>query len=75
MINQTLVFEIKFCGKSPALQLAVKRYNLTLFCSVNGLLSDWIINAFYFAIIEGDYYNTGRIVPEGKGIILLNYTI
>ena len=24
--NQTLVFQIKFCGKSPALRVAAKRY-------------------------------------------------
>ena len=24
-VNQTLVFQIKFCGKSPALQVAAKR--------------------------------------------------
>ena len=26
VVNQTLVFQIKFCGKSPALRLAAKRY-------------------------------------------------
>ena len=26
MVNQTLVFQIKFCGKSPALRVAAKRY-------------------------------------------------
>jgi hypothetical protein len=26
MVNQTLVFQIKFCGKSPALLVAAKRY-------------------------------------------------
>ena len=26
VVNQTLVFQIKFCGKSPALRVAVKRY-------------------------------------------------
>ena len=25
--NQTLVFQIKFCGKSPALRVAAKRYS------------------------------------------------
>ncbi len=25
-VNQTLVFQIKFCGKSPALRVAAKRY-------------------------------------------------
>jgi hypothetical protein len=26
VVNQTLVFQIIFCGKSPALRLAAKRY-------------------------------------------------
>ena len=26
VVNQTLVFQIKFCGKSPALRVAAKRY-------------------------------------------------
>jgi hypothetical protein len=26
VVNQTLVFQIKFCGESPALRLAAKRY-------------------------------------------------
>jgi len=26
VVNQTLVFQTKFCGKSPALRVAAKRY-------------------------------------------------
>ncbi len=26
VLNQSLVFQIKFCGKSPALRVAAKRY-------------------------------------------------
>jgi len=26
VVNQRLVFQIKFCGKSPALRVAAKRY-------------------------------------------------
>jgi hypothetical protein len=26
VVNQALVFQIKFCGKSPALRVAAKRY-------------------------------------------------
>ena len=27
VVNQTLVFQIKFCGKSPALRVAANRYD------------------------------------------------
>jgi hypothetical protein len=30
VVNQTLVFQIKFCGKSPALRVAAKRYSQCL---------------------------------------------
>lgn len=26
-VNETLVFQINFCGKNPTLQVGVKRYN------------------------------------------------
>ncbi len=29
-VNQTLVFQIKFCGKSPALRVAANRYHQCL---------------------------------------------
>ena len=28
VVNQTLVFQIKFCGKSPALRVAAERYRI-----------------------------------------------
>ncbi len=30
VVNGTLVFQIKFCGKSPALRVAAKRHTLFL---------------------------------------------
>jgi hypothetical protein len=27
VVNQTFIFQIKFCGKSPALRVAAKRYS------------------------------------------------
>jgi len=42
VVNQTLFFQIKFCGKSPALRVAAKRYlglgrigNQLVFCHNN----------------------------------------
>jgi hypothetical protein len=28
VVNQTFVFQIKFCGKSPALRVAAKRFSM-----------------------------------------------
>lgn len=50
------------------------KYNLTLFCSIKGEISDWIQNAFYFIIQPGDFYNTGRELPYGQGNFLIQYS-
>jgi lipopolysaccharide transport system ATP-binding protein len=55
--------------------LTIGRYNLTLFCSANGNILDWIHQAFYFDIISGDFYKTGKNAPENNGAVLLNYSI
>ncbi len=55
--------------------LTIGRYNLTLFCSVNGNVADWIHHCFDFNIVSGDFYNTGKNAPENNGTVLLNYSI
>lgn len=56
VVHQTLVFQIKFCGKSPALRVAANRYaslktrnvknifiTITLLFLLNLFGQDWII--------------------------------
>jgi hypothetical protein len=38
LINQTLVFQIKFCGKSPALRVAANRW-WSLYKKIQNLLN------------------------------------
>jgi len=45
VVKQTLVFQIKFCGKSPALRVAAKRYKKPLDILASGLEE---IGKFYF---------------------------
>ena len=51
------------------------KYNLTLFCSIQGEIADWIQNAFYFNVCSGDFYNTGKELPNGQGNFLIQYSI
>jgi len=39
VVNQTLVFQIKFCGKSTALRVAAKRY-ASLCCATSKLTAN-----------------------------------
>jgi lipopolysaccharide transport system ATP-binding protein len=51
------------------------RYTFTIYCEVNGELSDWIQNAGFFEVESGDYYQTGKLPPKGQGYFLLDYSL
>ena len=48
-------------------------YNLTVFTSINGEISDWVQNAFYFSVEGGDFYKSGKTIPGNAGTFLMNY--
>ena len=50
VVNQTLVFQIKFCGKSPALRVAAKRY--ASFVAVSQLQTFGILMSFSFVLTK-----------------------
>jgi lipopolysaccharide transport system ATP-binding protein len=51
----------------PRLTLTPGRYSYTLFASVNGEVSDWLVNAGSFDVASGDYYGNGNLPPAGPG--------
>ncbi len=55
------------------LPLTPGKYEMTVFSEVNGEISDWIQNAISFFVEPGDYYKTGKLIPQGQGTFLLNY--
>lgn len=67
--NSKSYFEIEI-KKFP---LTPGKYNVTLFSSSCGETTDWIQNAFYFDVCSGDFYGTGKEIPNGQGNFLLNY--
>jgi len=57
----------------PRLPLSQNQYVLTLFLQVNREIEDWIHNAIELNVIDGDFYGTGRLYPEGwrgKGVLV-----
>ncbi|WP_372757818.1 ABC transporter ATP-binding protein [Mariniflexile sp.] len=57
------------------LQLNDGFYYVTTHIAVKKEVSDWIQNAFSFEVEQGDYYNTGFMVPNIQSKALLNFTI
>ncbi|MFN0088088.1 MAG: ABC transporter ATP-binding protein [Blastocatellia bacterium] len=57
----------------PRLPLSQSQYLVTLFLEVNREIEDWIMNAIEIDVIDGDYYGTSRLYPEGwrgKGVLV-----
>jgi lipopolysaccharide transport system ATP-binding protein len=51
------------------------RYYVTIHIVANNELSDWIQNAFYFDVTDGDFYGTGRQVPVNQSKILMDFNV
>ncbi|MGH9847642.1 MAG: ABC transporter ATP-binding protein [Blastocatellia bacterium] len=57
----------------PQLPLSQNQYLLTLFLEVNREIEDWILNAIELDVVDGDFYGTGRLYPEGwrgRGVLV-----
>lgn len=57
----------------PALPLSQNQYVLTLFLEVNRQVEDWILNGIELDVVDGDFYGTGRLYPDGwrgKGVLV-----
>lgn len=50
------------------------RYNVTLFATIGGDIADWVKNAGYFDIDEGDFFHSGRLPQDGQGVFYLKHS-
>lgn len=50
-------------------------YSFTLFSSANNEILDWVQEAGSIDVESGDFYNTGKLAPEGQGKIYVDYAI
>lgn len=50
------------------------RYTFTLYSTVNNELADWIQDAGTFDVEAGDFYNTGKLLPEGQGNFFIDHS-
>lgn len=57
------------------LNLNKGRYYVTTHIVANNELSDWIQNAFYFDVTDGDFYGTGKQVPVNQSRILMDFNV
>ncbi len=48
-------------------------YSCSLFCELNGVISDWIQSAFQINVEDGDFYGTGSIINRAAGELFVSY--
>lgn len=69
ILDRKITFEVK------DLPIAPGDYTINIYSQINNEVADWISQVLPFSIIEKDYYNTGKIVPENQGSMLLNFNV
>jgi len=58
----------------PKLPLAPGLYAIDLGCKVSNAWADFIYEAVEIEVVDGGFYVTRRLPPEGEGQVLLEYT-
>jgi len=57
----------------PRLSLRTGRFFINFWCSINGIVSDWIENTAYFDVGDGDCYCTGKNMRSYTGSVFLEH--
>jgi homopolymeric O-antigen transport system ATP-binding protein len=56
----------------PRLPLPAGRYALNVFGTAAGDVADWVQRACELTVIEGDFYGSGRLPPQGSQTVLVD---
>ena len=46
-------------------------YSVNLYCTVNGVLADWVKDAARVNVEDGDFYGSGKLPPKGYGAVVV----
>jgi len=46
-------------------------YTINVYCTVNGIVADWIVDAATFTVGEGDFFRSSKMPPPGYGSIAI----
>lgn len=58
----------------PKFNLKSDVYECNLFCSIDGDIVDWLQNAFSISVENGDYYNSGKMIGNDQGEVLVTHS-
>jgi lipopolysaccharide transport system ATP-binding protein len=60
-----------FVCEFEKLSLLLGEYTVNIYCTVNGILADWVIEAAHIHVAEGDYFGTGKLPPKWYGAVVV----
>jgi lipopolysaccharide transport system ATP-binding protein len=63
--NGTLVCRLDDANLMPG------SYTIDLYCTVNGVVADWIADAARIEVAEGAFFKSGKLPPAGYGHVLV----
>lgn len=65
----------KICFSIPKLNLNQGLYYITVQLLYMGQVADWLQNVYSFEVVEGDYYNSSKLVPTNQSRVLVDFNI
>ncbi len=63
-----------FRCRIPRLPLNPGSYAINIYSEVNGTIADWIQNAAEFEVLEGDFFQSGRLPPTSHGQFIVDHS-
>ena len=57
----------------PKFSLRFGVHTFSLFCEIDGTVSDWMQSAFEIHVEDDDFYGTGSLLTRRWGDVLINY--
>lgn len=63
-----------FRCRIPRLPLSPGSYAMNIYAEVNGVVADWIQNAADFEVLEGDFFQSGRLPPTSHGQFIVDHS-
>jgi len=57
----------------PKLPLPPGEFRVNLQCEVNGVVADWLRDAYIVTVIEGDFFGSGRLPSRTRGDLLIEH--
>jgi lipopolysaccharide transport system ATP-binding protein len=63
----------RFTMQVDDLPVVSGKYYINVACFVNGYLSDWVQQALFFEIVDGNYFRSGKVPEKGEGCVLINH--